>query len=481
MPNPDQDFKVADLSLAPWGRKELELAEVEMPGLMALRAEFGDSKPLTGARIAGSLHMTIQTGVLIETLTALGADVRWVSCNIFSTQDQAAAAIVVGPNGTVDNPSGVPVYAWKGETLEDYWWCTEQLFKFSGGQGPNMILDDGGDATLLVHKGLEYEKAGAVPDATEEDPEEWGVIVATLKRSLAEDPNRWTAIAGAIKGVSEETTTGVHRLYEMLERGELLFPAINVNDSVTKSKFDNLYGCRHSLVDGINRGVDVMLGGKVAVVCGYGDVGKGSAQSLRGQGARVIVTEIDPICALQAAMEGFEVNTLEAVLGTADIFVTTTGNKGIISAEHMSRMKHNAIVGNIGHFDNEIDIAGLAKMSDVRKVEIKPQVHEFVFPDGHSIIMLSEGRLLNLGNATGHPSFVMSMSFTNQVLAQIELFTRTEQYPLGVYILPKLLDERVARLHLDALGVKLTSLSQDQADYLGVPVEGPYKADHYRY
>jgi adenosylhomocysteinase len=481
MSNPDHDFKVADLSLAPWGRKELELAEVEMPGLMALRAEYGDSKPLTGARIAGSLHMTIQTGVLIETLVALGADVRWVSCNIFSTQDHAAAAVAVGPEGTVENPKGVPVYAWKGETLEEYWWCTEQLFKFAGGEGPNMILDDGGDATLLVHKGLQFEKAGAVPDATDDDPEEWGVILDVLKRSLAEDPNRWTSIAAAIKGVTEETTTGVHRLYEMLERGELLFPAINVNDSVTKSKFDNLYGCRHSLVDGINRATDVMLGGKVAVVCGYGDVGKGSAESLRGQGARVIVTEVDPICALQAAMSGYEVNTLEAVISTADIFITTTGNKGIISAEHMARMKHNAVVGNIGHFDNEIDIAGLAKMSDVRKVEIKPQVHEFVFPDGHSIIMLSGGRLLNLGNATGHPSFVMSMSFTNQVLAQIELYTKTEQYPLGVYILPKILDERVARLHLDSLGVKLTKLSQDQADYLGVPVDGPYKADHYRY
>jgi adenosylhomocysteinase len=477
----DGDFKVADLSLAPWGRKELELAEVEMPGLMALRAEYGDSKPLAGARIAGSLHMTIQTGVLIETLTTLGADVRWVSCNIFSTQDHAAAAIAVGPEGTVDSPSGVPVYAWKGETLEEYWWCTEQLFKFGGGQGPNMILDDGGDATLLVHKGLEFEKAGVVPDATDDDPEEWHVIIDVLKRSLAEDPGRWTSVAAGIKGVTEETTTGVHRLYEMLERGELLFPAINVNDSVTKSKFDNLYGCRHSLVDGINRAVDVMLGGKVAVVCGYGDVGKGCAQSLRGQGARVIVTEADPICALQAAMEGFEVNTLEAVLETADLFITSTGNKDIISAEHMARMKHNAVVGNIGHFDNEIDIAGLARMSDVRKVEIKPQVHEFVFPDGHSIIMLSEGRLLNLGNATGHPSFVMSMSFTNQVLAQIELFTKTEQYPLGVYVLPKLLDERVARLHLDALGVKLTTLSKDQADYIGVPVEGPYKSDHYRY
>ncbi len=478
MSNPD--FKVADLSLAPWGRKELELAEVEMPGLMALRAEYGDSKPLAGARIAGSLHMTIQTGVLIETLVALGAQVRWVSCNIFSTQDHAAAAVAVGPTGTLDAPAGIPVFAWKGETLEEYWRCTEQLFDF-GGEGPNMILDDGGDATLLVHKGVEYEKAGVVPDATDDDPEEWHVIVDVLKRSLAEQPGRWTTIAAGIKGVTEETTTGVHRLYQMFENGELLFPAINVNDSVTKSKFDNLYGCRHSLVDGINRGTDVMLGGKVAVVCGYGEVGKGSAQSLRGQGCRVIVTEVDPICALQAAMEGFEVNTIEAVLDSADLFITTTGNRAIISAEHMSRMKHNAIVGNIGHFDNEIDIAGLAKMSDVRKVEVKPQVHEFVFPDGHSIIMLSEGRLLNLGNATGHPSFVMSMSFTNQVLAQIELFSRTEQYPLGVYVLPKLLDERVARLRLDHLGVKLTKLTSDQADYIGVPVDGPYKADHYRY
>ncbi|MGK2947542.1 MAG: adenosylhomocysteinase [Acidimicrobiales bacterium] len=479
--HPDHDFKVADLSLAPWGRKEIELAEVEMPGLMSLRAEFADSQPLAGARITGSLHMTIQTAVLIETLTALGAQVRWVSCNIFSTQDQAAAAVAVGPEGTVDNPKGVPVFAWKGETLEEYWWCTEQVLSWPDGGGPNMILDDGGDATLLVHKGVEFEKAGVVPDATEDDPEEWGVIIDTLKRSLAEDPNRWTAIASQIKGVTEETTTCVHRLYQMFEAGQLLFPAINVNDSVTKSKFDNLYGCRHSLIDGINRGVDVMLGGKVAVVCGYGEVGKGSAQSLRGQGARVIVTEVDPICALQAAMEGFEVTTIEAVLDTADIFITTTGNKGIITAEHMAKMKHNAIVGNIGHFDNEIDIAGLAKMSDVRKVEIKPQVHEFVFPDGHSIIMLSEGRLLNLGNATGHPSFVMSMSFTNQVLAQIELFTKTADYPLGVYVLPKLLDERVARLHLDALGVKLTQLSQEQADYLGLPVHGPYKHENYRY
>ncbi|HLM28808.1 MAG TPA: adenosylhomocysteinase [Acidimicrobiales bacterium] len=475
------DFKVADLSLAPWGRKEIELAEVEMPGLMSLRAEFTDSQPLAGARIMGSLHMTIQTAVLIETLTALGADVRWVSCNIFSTQDHAAAAAVVGPDGTVDAPRGVPVYAWKGETLEEYWWCTEQALRWPDGAGPNMILDDGGDATLLVHKGVEYEKAGAVPAASDDDPEEWHVIIDVLTRSIAADPGRWTTIASGIKGVTEETTTGVHRLYQMHEAGQLLFPAINVNDSVTKSKFDNLYGCRHSLVDGLNRATDVMLGGKVAVVCGYGEVGKGCAQSLRGQGCRVIVTEIDPICALQAAMEGFEVTTIEKVVGTADIFITSTGNKGIISAEHMARMKHNAIVGNIGHFDNEIDMAGLARMSDVRKVEVKPQVHEFVFPDGHSILALSEGRLLNLGNATGHPSFVMSMSFTNQVLAQLELFGKTDNYPLGVYVLPKQLDEKVARLHLDALGVKLTELSTDQADYIGVPVEGPYKSDHYRY
>jgi adenosylhomocysteinase len=481
MPLAPDDFKVADIGLAPWGRKEIELAEVEMPGLMALRAEFTDSQPLAGARIMGSLHMTIQTAVLIETLTALGADVRWVSCNIFSTQDQAAAAAVVGPTGTVDAPAGVPVFAWKGETLEEYWWCTEQALRWPDGGGPNMILDDGGDATLLVHKGVEYEKAGAVPEPTEDDSEEWTVVLGLLKRSLAEDPTRWTTLASGIKGVTEETTTGVHRLYQMFEAGELLFPAINVNDSVTKSKFDNLYGCRHSLIDGINRAVDVMLGGKVAVVCGYGEVGKGCAQSLRGQGCRVVITEVDPICALQAAMEGFEVTTLEAVLDRADIFITSTGNKGIITAEHMARMKHNAIVGNIGHFDNEIDMAGLARMSDVQRVEIKPQVHEFVFPDGHSIIVLSEGRLLNLGNATGHPSFVMSMSFTNQVLAQIELFGKTADYPLGVYVLPKLLDERVARLHLDALGVKLSTMSQEQADYLGIPAEGPYKHESYRY
>jgi adenosylhomocysteinase len=474
------DFKVADLSLAAWGRKEIELAEHEMPGLMALRAEFADSQPLAGARIMGSLHMTIQTAVLIETLTALGAQVRWVSCNIFSTQDHAAAAVAVGPDGTVDTPRGVPVFAWKGETLEEYWWCTERALTWPG-EGPNMILDDGGDATLLVHKGAEYEKAGAVPDATDDDPDEWHVIIDTLKRSLASDPTRWTNMSAGIKGVTEETTTGVHRLYQMFEAGQLLFPAINVNDSVTKSKFDNLYGCRHSLIDGINRATDVMLGGKVALVLGYGEVGKGCAQSLRGQGCRVIVTEVDPICALQAVMEGYEVATLESVVDTADIFVTATGNKDIISAEHMARMKHNAIVGNIGHFDNEIDMAGLARMSDVRKVEIKPQVHEFVFPDGHSIIVLAEGRLLNLGCATGHPSFVMSMSFTNQVLAQIELFTKTGNYPLGVYVLPKQLDEKVARLHIDSLGVKLTKLTHEQADYIGVPAEGPYKPDHYRY
>jgi adenosylhomocysteinase len=474
------DFKVADLSLAAWGRKEIELAEHEMPGLMALRAEFADSQPLAGARVMGSLHMTIQTAVLIETLTALGAQVRWVSCNIFSTQDHAAAAVAVGPDGTVDNPRGVPVFAWKGETLEEYWWCTEQALTWPG-EGPNMILDDGGDATLLVHKGAEYEKAGAVPDATDDDPDEWHVVIDTLKRNLAADPTRWTNMSAGIKGVTEETTTGVHRLYQMFEAGQLLFPAINVNDSVTKSKFDNLYGCRHSLIDGINRATDVMLGGKVALVLGYGEVGKGCAQSLRGQGCRVIVTEVDPICALQAVMEGYEVATLESVVDTADIFVTATGNKDIISAEHMARMKHNAIVGNIGHFDNEIDMAGLARMSDVRKVEIKPQVHEFVFPDGHSIIVLAEGRLLNLGCATGHPSFVMSMSFTNQVLAQIELFTKTGNYPLGVYVLPKQLDEKVARLHIDSLGVKLTKLTHEQADYIGVPAEGPYKPDHYRY
>ena len=478
--NPD-DFKVADLSLAGFGRKEIQLAEHEMPGLMATRAEFYDAQPLKGARIMGSLHMTVQTAVLIETLVHLGADVRWVSCNIFSTQDHAAAAVVVGPEGSVDAPSGVPVYAWKGETLEEYWWCTDQALRWPDGGGPNMILDDGGDATMLVHKGAEYEAAGAVPEATDADSEEWKVVLDLLRGSLAKEPNRWSEVGKAILGVTEETTTGVHRLYQMMEAGTLLFPAINVNDSVTKSKFDNLYGCRHSLIDGINRATDVMIGGKVAVVCGYGDVGKGCAASLRGQGARVIVTEIDPICALQAAMEGYQVLRLEDVVETADIFITTTGNFNIISAEHMARMKHQAIVGNIGHFDNEIDMAGLARMSDVRRVNIKPQVDEFVFPDGHSVIILAEGRLLNLGCATGHPSFVMSNSFTNQTIAQIELFTKTADYPLGVYTLPKVLDEKVARLHLDALGVRLTELTKDQADYIGVAVGGPYKPEHYRY
>ncbi|MCW2642659.1 MAG: adenosylhomocysteinase [Dactylosporangium sp.] len=477
----DGDFKVADLSLAAFGRKEIQLAEHEMPGLMALREEYAQSQPLRGARITGSLHMTIQTAVLIETLVALGAQVRWASCNIFSTQDHAAAAIAVGPNGTPEAPAGVPVYAWKGETLPEYWWCTEKAMLWPDGRGPNMILDDGGDATLLVHKGAEFEGAGAVPAVSEHDSEEYAIILDLLRRSLTEDNQRWTRVAAGIKGVTEETTTGVHRLYEMQNAGTLLFPAINVNDSVTKSKFDNKYGVRHSLIDGINRATDVLIGGKVAVVCGYGDVGKGSAESLRGQGARVIVTEIDPICALQAAMDGYQVTTLEDVVGTADIFVTTTGNKDIITAGHMAQMKHQAIVGNIGHFDNEIDMAGLAKTPGIVKNEVKPQVHEWVFPDGHSIIVLSEGRLLNLGNATGHPSFVMSNSFTNQVMAQIELFAKTDQYPLGVYTLPKHLDEKVARLHLDALGVKLTQLSKDQADYIGVAVEGPYKSEHYRY
>jgi adenosylhomocysteinase len=477
-------FKVADLGLAEFGRKEIRLAEHEMPGLMALRAEYSDSKPLTGARITGSLHMTVQTAVLIETLVALGAQVRWASCNIFSTQDHAAAAVAVGPDGTPEDPRGIPVFAWKGESLEEYWWCTEQALTWPGaGQqgGPNMLLDDGGDATLLVHKGAEFEAAGAVPAESDDDVEEWRVILGVLRASLAADPSKWTTIAAGIKGVTEETTTGVHRLYEMAKNETLKFPAINVNDSVTKSKFDNKYGCRHSLIDGINRATDVLIGGKVAVVCGYGDVGKGCAESLRGQGARVIITEIDPICALQAAMDGYQVLTLEDAVRTADIFVTATGNLHIITAEHMSQMKHQAIVGNIGHFDNEIDMAGLAKLPGIQRNTIKPQVDEWVFADGHSIIVLSEGRLLNLGNATGHPSFVMSSSFTNQVLAQIELFTRTAEYPLGVHVLPKHLDERVARLHLDALGVRLTELSKEQASYIGVPVEGPYKADHYRY
>jgi adenosylhomocysteinase len=474
-------FKVADLSLAEFGRKEIRLAEHEMPGLMAVREEYARSQPLRGARITGSLHMTIQTAVLIETLVALGAQVRWASCNIFSTQDHAAAAIAVGPDGTAENPSGIAVFAWKGETLPEYWWCTEQALTWPGAAGPSMLLDDGGDATLLVHKGAEYEAAGAVPSAGPEDSEEWREILNVLQASLAAAPGRWTAAAQQIIGVTEETTTGVHRLYEMAAAGTLRFPAINVNDSVTKSKFDNKYGCRHSLVDGINRATDVLIGGKVAVICGYGDVGKGCAESLRGQGARVIITEIDPICALQAAMDGFQVTTLEDVVASADIFVSATGNYNIITAGHMSAMKHQAIVGNIGHFDNEIDMAGLARVPGVRKVNIKPQVDEWTFADGHSVIVLSEGRLLNLGNATGHPSFVMANSFTNQVIAQVELFTRPGEYPLGVHVLPKYLDEKVARLHLDALGVRLTELTKKQADYIGVPVEGPYKSDHYRY
>jgi len=475
------DFKVADLSLAEFGRNEIRLAEHEMPGLMAMRSLHGETKPLRGARITGSLHMTVQTAVLIETLVALGAEVRWASCNIFSTQDHAAAAIAVGPDGTPDDPRGVPVFAWKGETLEEYWWCTQQVLLWPDGGGPNMILDDGGDATLLVHKGREFELAGAVPATDAADSEEYAVILELLRRSLTEDATRWTTLAAGIKGVTEETTTGVHRLYEMHKAGSLLFPAINVNDSVTKSKFDNKYGCRHSLVDGINRATDVLVGGKVAVVCGYGDVGKGSAESLRGQGARVIVTEIDPICALQAAMDGYEVARLEDVVDRADIIITATGCYDVVRVEHMERMKHQAILGNIGHFDNEIDMAGLASVAGVARTTIKPQVDEWVFPDGHSIIVLSEGRLLNLGNATGHPSFVMSNSFTNQVLAQIELFTKTDEYPVGVYVLPKHLDEMVARLHLDALGVRLTELNKKQAEYLGVDVAGPYKADHYRY
>lgn len=475
------DYKVADLSLAEFGRNEIRLAEHEMPGLMAMRAQYGESKPLTGARITGSLHMTVQTAVLIETLTALGADVRWASCNIFSTQDHAAAAVVVGPTGSVESPAGVPVYAWKGETLEEYWWCTEQILMWPDGGGPNMILDDGGDATLLVHKGREFELAGVVPTPDATDSEEYAVILGCLARSLTQDAQRWTNIAAGIKGVTEETTTGVHRLYEMHKVGDLLFTAINVNDSVTKSKFDNKYGCRHSLVDGINRATDVLIGGKVAVVCGYGDVGKGSAESLRGQGARVIVTEIDPICALQAAMDGYEVSRLEDVIGRADLVISATGCYDVVTVEHMQSMKHQAILGNIGHFDNEIDMAGLAAVPGIKRTTIKPQVDEWVFPDGHSIIVLSEGRLLNLGNATGHPSFVMSNSFTNQVLAQIELFTKLDEYPLGVHVLPKHLDELVARLHLDALGVRLTELSKKQAEYLGVDVAGPYKSDQYRY
>jgi adenosylhomocysteinase len=481
MPTETVPFKVADLLLADFGRKEIRLAEHEMPGLMAVRAEYADSRPLAGARITGSLHMTIQTAVLIETLAALGAEVRWASCNIFSTQDHAAAAVVVGPDGTPDDPKGIPVFAWKGETLQEYWWCTEQALTWPGQSGPNMLLDDGGDATLIVHKGAEFEAVGEVPAARDDDPEEWRVILSVLARSLKETPGKWTGMAAGIKGVTEETTTGVHRLYEMANAGTLRFPAINVNDSVTKSKFDNKYGCRHSLVDGINRATDVLIGGKTAVVCGYGDVGKGCTESLRGQGARVIVTEIDPICALQAAMDGFQVARLEDVVETADIFISATGNFHIITAEHMSRMKHQAIVGNIGHFDNEIDMAGLTRLPGIKRTNIKPQVDEWTFPDGHAVIILSEGRLLNLGNATGHPSFVMSNSFTNQVIAQVELFTKTGEYALGVHVLPKHLDEKVARLHLDALGVRLTELTKEQAAYIGVPVNGPYKPDHYRY
>jgi len=475
-----KDYRVADLSMAPFGRKEIHLAEHEMPGLRALRKEFGASQPLKGARISGSLHMTIQTAVLIETLVQLGAEVRWASCNIFSTQDHAAAAVVVGPNGTAENPQGVPVYAWKGETLEEYWWATDQMMTWPDGDGPNMILDDGGDATMLLHKGVEYEKAGAVPDPTTASNPELAIVLGLLQRGLKTSPSRWTKMSKLIKGVTEETTTGVKRLYKMEQDNELLFPAINVNDSVTKSKFDNLYGCRHSLIDALNRATDVMIAGKMAVVCGYGDVGKGCAQSLRGQGARVVVTEIDPINALQAAMEGYIVNTLENVLNVADIFVTATGNEAIVTAEHMSKMKHNAIVCNIGHFDNEIDMAGLARSGATRD-ELKAGTDLWTFADGHAVIVLAEGRLVNLGCATGHPSFVMSCSFTNQVIAQIELFNNTKNYPLGVYVLPKHLDEKVALLHLDALGAILTKLSDEQSEYLGIEPSGPFKAERYRY
>jgi adenosylhomocysteinase len=475
------DFKVADLSSYEFGRNEIRLAEHEMPGLMATREEFAERRPLAGAKITGSLHMTVQTAVLIETLVALGAEVRWASCNIFSTQDHAAAAAVVGPDGTPDDPRGVPVFAWKGETLEEYWWCTQEALGWPDGNGPNMILDDGGDATLLVHKGAEYERAGAVPDPASAENDELRIILELLQRSLEADPHRFTSISSGVKGVTEETTTGVHRLYQFAQQGKLLFPAINVNDSVTKSKFDNKYGCRHSLIDGINRATDVLIGGKMAVVCGYGDVGKGCADSLLGQRARVVITEVDPICALQAAMDGYQVLTLDDVVEKADIFITATGNCNVITAEHMAAMKHQAIVGNIGHFDNEIDMAGLMRTSGIDRIRIKPQVDEWVFPDGHSVIVLSEGRLLNLGNATGHPSFVMSNSFTNQVIAQIELFNHTDLYEKRVYTLPKHLDEKVARLHLDALGAKLTKLTPQQAEYVGVPIEGPYKPDHYRY
>ena len=481
----DLDFKVADLALADFGRKEISLAEHEMPGLMSLRREYSEVMPLKGARIAGSLHMTVQTAVLIETLVALGADVRWVSCNIFSTQDHAAAATVVGPYGTVDAPQGVSVYAWKGETLEEYWWCTEQMLSWPSPDGaelgPNMILDDGGDVTMLVHKGVQYEKAGVVPPTEEDDSDEWKVILDLLRRSLASDSNKYSTIAPAIQGVTEETTTGVLRLYQLAAAGELLFPAINVNDSVTKSKFDNKYGCRHSLIDGINRATDVLMGGKVALVVGYGDVGKGCAESLRGQGARVLIAEVDPICALQALMDGYEVTTVDGSIARADIVVTATGNKDIIRVEHMQAMKHQAILGNIGHFDNEIDMAGLARIRDISRIEIKPQVHLWTFPSGRTLLVLSEGRLLNLGNATGHPSFVMSSSFSNQVIAQIELFTKRNEYDLEVYRLPKHLDEKVAKIHVEALGGELTKLTKEQAEYIGVDVEGPFKADHYRY
>jgi adenosylhomocysteinase len=482
-------YKVADLSLAEAGRHQLRLAENEMPGLMALREEFGASQPLAGARIAGSLHMTVQTAVLIETLVALGAQVRWASCNIFSTQDEAAAAVAVGPHGTVEEPAGVPVFAWKGETLEEYWWCTEQIFDWSteaataGAEwtGPNLILDDGGDASMLVHQGRRFELAGAVPDTTDADSHEYSIVLDVLRRSLAGSSDRWTKVAADILGVTEETTTGVHRLYELAKQGELLFPAINVNDSVTKSKFDNKYGIRHSLPDGLNRATDVLIGGKVVFVAGYGDVGKGAAEALRGQGARVIVSEVDPICALQASMDGFQVATLESVADQVDIIVTCTGNFNVVTLDHILALKHLAIVSNVGHFDNEIDMASLEALEGAEKIEIKPQVHEWRLPTGRSVLVLSEGRLMNLGNATGHPSFVMSNSFTNQVLAQLELWTRIEEYPIGVYVLPKHLDEKVARLHLDALGVQLTTLTGEQADYIGVPVEGPYKVDHYRY
>jgi adenosylhomocysteinase len=479
--SPALDFKVKDLALAEWGRKEIELAEVEMPGLMALRAEYAGKKPLSGARISGSLHMTIQTAVLIETLVDLGADVRWASCNIFSTQDHAAAAVAVGRRGTPAEPRGVPVFAWKGETLDEYWWCTEQALTWPQGKGPNMLLDDGGDATLMLHKGREFELAGRVPKAGADEPEDWSACLSVLAATLKREPKKWQSMAAGVLGVTEETTTGVHRLYQMQEKGELLFPAMNVNDSVTKSKFDNIYGCRHSLVDGIMRATDVMLSGKVAIVCGYGDVGKGCAQSLKGQGARVVVTEIDPICALQAAMEGYAVRTVEDVLSEADLFITATGNLRVLTVEHLSKMKNNAIVGNIGHFDNEIDMAGLAKVKGIQRVTIKPQVDRWIFPDGHGVIVLAEGRLLNLGCATGHPSFVMSNSFSNQVLAQIELFQNHRTYAKGVYVLPKKLDEKVARLHLAKLGVRLTTLRPEQATYLGIPSDGPFKPGHYRY